>query len=43
MVDFLLQDGVCETLVQFITQVGSSRSRPTPSDPRSDELKFAYK
>jgi len=43
MVDFLLQDGVIETLVQFITQVDTGLPRPLPSDPRTEQLKLGYK
>lgn len=42
MVDFLLQAGVCESLTNFITQVGSSR-RPYPHESNSTELKFSYR
>lgn len=43
MVDFLLQDGVIESLIQFITQCGTNTKRPSPNDPRTEELKLAYK
>jgi hypothetical protein len=43
MVDFLLQDGVCDVLLGFISQVGSPQARPGPDDARSDALKLAYK
>jgi hypothetical protein len=43
MVDFLLQSGVCETLIGFITQVGTETPRPFSSDNKSDSLKLAYK
>lgn len=43
MVDFLLQDGVCETLVGFITQVGSTTQRPGPQDTKTDAMKLSYK
>lgn len=43
MVDFLLQDGVCESLMDFITQVNSPFPRPAPSDAHTDELKKAYR
>lgn len=42
MVDFLLQPGVCESLTDFITQVGESR-RPHPHESNSTELKFSYR
>ena len=43
MVDFLLQEGVIESLLQFVTQVGSDTPRPTPNEPRTEKLKLAYK
>ena len=43
MVDFLLQDGVCESLMGFITQSTSPTPRPAPSDTHSPELKKAYR
>ena len=43
MVDFLLQDGVCETLISFVTQVGSSQPRPGPQDVKTDAMKLSYK
>lgn len=43
MVDFLLQDGVCECLLSFITQVGTGVPRPGPNDPHSDALKLSYR
>jgi len=43
MVDFLLQDGVCETLIGFITQVGSTSPRPGPQDTKTDAMKLSYK
>jgi hypothetical protein len=42
MVDFLLQDGVCELLMGFITQTGTN-SRPTHTDVQSDAMKFSYR
>jgi hypothetical protein len=42
MVDFLLQPGVCESLTDFVTQVGESR-RPYPHESNSTELKFSYR
>ena len=46
MVDFLLQDGVSESLVAFITQVTDSQvttSRPGPGDEQGDNTKLAYR
>lgn len=43
MVDFLLQDGVCELLLSFITNIGTGSPRPTPTSTHSPELKLAYK
>lgn len=43
MVDFLLQDGVCETLIAFVTQVGSTGPRPGPQDAKTDALKLSFK
>jgi hypothetical protein len=53
MVDFLLQDGVCEALIGFITQVDSpaplppnpkaSVFRPSSMDPQSEAMKLAYR
>jgi hypothetical protein len=43
MVDFLLQDGVCEALIGFVTQVGTQLSRPGPNDIPTDELKLSYR
>ena len=43
MVDFLLQDGVCDILLGFITQLKSEEGRPGPCDPRSEALKISYK
>ena len=43
MVDFLLQAGVCETLISFITQVGSTSPRPGPQDVKTDAMKLSYK
>mmetsp|Transcript_295 Transcript_295/g.661 ORF Transcript_295/g.661 Transcript_295/m.661 type:complete len:952 (-) Transcript_295:9-2864(-) len=42
MVDFLLQAGVCESLTNFITQVGTTR-RPYPHESNSAELKYSYR
>lgn len=42
MVDFLLQEGVIELLLEFITQLGST-SRPKPNDPETPALKFSYR
>jgi hypothetical protein len=43
MVDFLLQDGVSELLLSYITQIGSIQPRPTPTSTPTPELKLAYK
>ena len=43
MVDFLLQDGVCESLLSFITQLGTQQPRPTHVDNKSEALKLAFK
>ena len=43
MVDFLLQDGVPEVLLSFVTQVGKGTVRPGPTDPKTDAMKLSYK
>ncbi len=43
MVDFLLQDGVPEALLSFVTQVGKGTVRPGPADPKTDAMKLSYK
>jgi hypothetical protein len=43
MVDFLLQDNVIEKFVGFITQNGSGRQRPSPTDQLGEEMKLSYK
>jgi len=43
MVDFLLQEGVIESLMHFVIQIGTSLRRPAPSDVRTEELKLGYK
>lgn len=43
MVDFLLQEGVTEILLSFITQIGTANCRPGPSDSRTNEMKLAYR
>lgn len=46
MVDFLLQDGVSETLVAFITQVNGNENiiaRPGPGDEQLESTKLAYR
>eukprot|EP01036_Dinobryon_divergens_P026902 gene26902-35598_t len=46
MVDFLLQDGVCTSLVSFITQVTNSTqpvTRPGPGDEQTEAMKLAYR
>jgi hypothetical protein len=42
MVDFLLQEGVCDLLLEFITQIGT-RKRPYPNESDSPELKYSYR
>lgn len=42
MVDFLLADGTCELLLEFITQIGD-RPRPYPHESDSLELKYSYR
>ena len=42
MVDFLLQDGVCELLMDFVTLRGEE-SRPTHEDMGRDSLKLSYR
>jgi hypothetical protein len=44
MVDFLLQDGVCETLLSFITQNGpESIERNIANEQNNVEMKLAYR
>ena len=43
MVDFLLQDGVCESLLSFITLNAPDSVRPAPSDTHSAALKKSYR
>jgi hypothetical protein len=43
MVDFLLQEGVCDTLLGFITQVGTNQPRPAQQDNQTDSLRQAYR
>lgn len=43
MVDYLLQDNVIEKFVGFVTQNGSGRQRPSPTDQLGEEMKLAYK
>lgn len=43
MVDYLIQDNVIEALVGFITQNGTGRQRPSPTDQQGEEMKLAYK
>lgn len=43
MVDFLLQDDVCDTLLSYVTQLSTGIPRPGPNDPKTDALKTAYK
>lgn len=42
MVDFLLQEGVMELLLEFITQLGGA-PRPGPGDNDSPALKYSYR
>ena len=43
MVDFLLQDGVCELLIGFVTLCEGCESRPTHEDMGRDSLKLSYR
>ena len=43
MVDFLLQDNVCENLVEFITQNGHVGTRPGPNEQHGEAMKLAYR
>lgn len=43
MVDFLLQEGVCESLMGFITMNGPDSVRPAPTDTASVALKKSYR
>lgn len=43
MIDYLLQEGVFETLIRYITRLGSTVPRPSPSDTRDEDMKIAYK
>ncbi len=43
MVDFLLQDGVCELLVDFVVLCGGTESRPTHDDMGRNSLKLSYR
>ena len=43
MIDFLLQENVCETLVGFITQNSFGIQRPSPTDPSTDAMKLSYR
>lgn len=42
MVDFLLQEGVIETLLGFVTQMNAG-PRPTSASPASEALILSYK
>jgi hypothetical protein len=42
MVDFLMQDGVCESLLRFVTRCGCT-PRPSVNDGQSAELKLSYR
>lgn len=43
MVDFLLQESVCETLVGFITQNGHEGPRAGPNEQHGEAMKLAYR
>ncbi len=43
MVEFLLQDPVCEALVGFITQNDHSGERPGPNDIHGEGMRLAYR
>ena len=43
MVDFLLQDGVCELLMEFVTLCNGTESRPTHDDMERESLKLSYR
>jgi hypothetical protein len=43
MIDFLLQDGVCECLVGFITQISPGALRCNQRDPPTEALKLSYR
>jgi hypothetical protein len=46
MVDFLLQDGVCETLLGFVTQIAPGQEknkRIGQDDPQPESMKFSYR
>lgn len=43
MVDFLLQEGVCESLMSFITLNAPDSVRPAPTDTHSAALKKSYR
>ncbi|RYG58740.1 hypothetical protein EON64_20975 [archaeon] len=43
MVDFLLQDKVCELLVNFVTQSTSLSPRPAPDEVHGEAMKLAYR
>ena len=46
MVDFLLQDGVCEALLGFVTQIvpGQEKNkRIGQNDPQPESMKLSYR
>jgi hypothetical protein len=42
MVDFLLQEGVCECLLEFITKIGNG-PRPTKDSGKNEHMRIAYR
>lgn len=42
MVDYLLQEDVCETLLEFIIKIDKG-PRPSKEDPNSEHMRIAYK
>ena len=42
MVDYLLQEDVCDTLLEFITKIDKG-PRPSRDDPNSELMRIAYK
>jgi hypothetical protein len=43
MVDFLLQDGVSDILLGFVTQIDTGEARPSPNDSNLERLKLSYR
>ena len=43
MIDFLLQEGVCDSLMSFITLNAPDSVRPAPTDTHSAALKKSYR